>query len=1027
MYFQILCRNALLSFFALTLAACGSGGDTPVISITLNTATLTLDGKPVEGANFISTGGAQDTSGTTAANGEFTYTDNSTVEIRIGTTPLGNVSAASLAASLTMESLISDYQGNNSVIADLLAILAEGDDPATPQVTLPSTLEALSPLRDAVLTVNGKPLSGVRYITTAASSSTAARNIVTTDAYTDSSGKFEFDPLTTVTFMVGETVIGSSSGSSISPGSTVTLESVIAANPAAASNPTLLNLPTLLQISQGTTTAPPYYELPSLLADLDPVAKTVLTLGGNPVSGINFSSESNTGTTSQNGVFNQSGTSDVTFTISGLTIGTATNANLPTSIEALVTANTSSSPIIQNLPALLTDLNAADASNPTAIFRLYDLEQALFKPDSLPENRLLGINLETPQAEADGINQPLITADIFRVSRPFAENSCNDISYDTNGWPLELPTACADADTANAVSRYAFTRVLRYSTSQSVAAGTYTVLYDGKGAIHFSGMGCNRRIVDGVLLIDLAATNGCPNDIDSALGGFNDGRNPRGLEVSITEIDPADPIRNIRIIMPGGICKGSPFTRVNGPADCGITPYVSFVAVLKANRNAIVFNPDYLNFSKDFRVLRMMNLMEASPRRPESQTFNPCPAYPTYLTLQTSAESAAYDTAVAAYNSCILQPLTWAQRPTLEQPSWGGSYKTSVLKRQGVPLEVVIALANLLKAHPWLNIPHNADDDYISRYASLVADELDDSLIAHIEYSNEVWNSGFWGHNYNNLKGAQDSTISAMTNFASRDTAYSVRTRYYAKRSTAVFTSFENEFTDNTRLKRILGGQHKNASITGHMLSYDNTTEHTDAVAIAPYFHGCWSRTTNNNCADTTTVTKTISEATSLDHIFETIDGTYDNTVGITDAVRGDPDNLDGAIKSLVAQKAQLDLITSRKIDLYAYEGGQHLTVKWGDTTLTNDRKNNLLDFIYSANRDPRMKDRYTTLLNGWRDAGAKLFVVFTAPQTFNRYGTFGIKEHINSTRDSSPKYDAALTFQEALNGCWSGYIEDGC
>jgi|GEM_PF-916369 len=1026
MRIQTLCRYVLLFVLSTFLVACGSsGGD----DVTVHTSTLTVGGKTVEGAKFRSTGGEQDTNGTTAANGQFTYTDNSTVEIRIGNTLLGNAPAASLASGLTMESLITAYTGDDPVIKDLAAILKDGDDAATPQITLPADLASLNPIRDAILTVNGKPASNVHYISVAPSNTTATRNITATDAFSDTTGNFEFDSLTNITFKIGTAVIGTRSGSSIPVGSTVTLESLIDDNSAAASNPTLSTLPTLLLVSQGTPDAPTHYELPDNLAALDPVAKTVLTLASKPISGVSFTSGSNTGLTTQNGVFEQNGTGSVTFKVADLTIGTVANADLPTSVEALVAANPSTYPIIQNLPDLLIGLNAAGASNPTASFRLHDLEQQLFKPDSLPEGRVLGMNLETPQAEADGINQPLITADIYRVSRPLEESSCNDISYDSNGWPLELPAACASADTANGESKYAFSRVLQYSTSQSVPAGTYTVVYDGKGVIHFSGMGCNRRLTNGVLLVDLAATNGCPNPIDSSLSGFNNGDNPRGLEISITQIDAADPIRNIRIIMPGGICKGAPFTRVNNATACGDTPYVSFTEVLKANRNAIVFNPDYLNFSKDFRVLRMMNLMEASPRRPESYaTRNPCPAFPSNLADDaTASQTTAYNAAVDAYKACVLQPLTWAQRPTLDHPSWGGSHLTTVRKRQGAPLEVGIALANLLEAHPWFNIPHNADDDYIEQYANLLADELDDSLIAHIEYSNEVWNSGFWGHSYSNFMGEQDSTISAMPNFPSRTAQYSKRTRYYAKRSMEVFTAFESEFSDNKRLKRILGGQHKNSSIIGHMLSYGTAAQQTDAVAIAPYFHGCWSRSTNTNCANTTTVPQVIAEAKSLDDIFAAIDGVYNNTPGIPDATRGAPDNLDGTIKSLKAQKAELDLITSREIDLYAYEGGQHLTVKLGDPDYTTAEKASLQDFMEAANRDPRMKDRYTTLLNGWKDAGAKLFVLFTAPQTFNRFGTFGIKEHLNSPRTSSPKYDGALTFQEALNGCWTGYVEDGC
>lgn len=100
------------------------------------------------------------------------------------------------------------------------------------------------------------------------------------------------------------------------------------------------------------------------------------------------------------------------------------------------------------------------------------------------------------------------------------------------------------------------------------------------------------------------------------------------------------------------------------------------------------------------------------------------------------------------YRSCVTQSRSWDQRATLDDASWGGSHRTIVTERFGVPLEVTIALSNLLQAHPWLNIPHNADDNYVEEYAKQLANELDDSLQAHIEYSNEIWNSGFWAHNY---------------------------------------------------------------------------------------------------------------------------------------------------------------------------------------------------------------------------------------------------------------------------------------
>ncbi|RVU83682.1 hypothetical protein EOL70_15250 [Leucothrix sargassi] len=869
-------------------------------------------------------------------------------------------------------------------------------------------------LESSVLTVNNKPVSGARFASYGGTQNT--------QGVTASDGVLEhYDDSTTHDVYIGDVLIGRVDASDVSD--PLTIESLIAANSAAQSNPTLQNLPTILLEDQGSTVS--HYALPNTLAELDPISATILTLGGKPISGVDFVSGSESGSTSQNGVFIQDGSASISFQVAGLDIGSATTSELPTSIEALTAANDTDNPVIKNLASVLTELNAVGASNPIASFRLYDLEQQLLKPASLPENRVLGVNLETPQAEADHINQPLITADLFRVARPFAEGSCEDIVYDENGWPTAIPESCASANTAEGESKYAFTRILQFAPGASFPEGPYTVYYDGKGQIHFSGMGCNgTRIEEGLYTVEVKAANACPDDS----GKVQNINNIRGLEVSITQIDETDPIRNIRIVMSGGICKGNPFQRVLTEDACSSeAPYIAFNELYKNNDDVIVFNPAFLDFYKDFRVLRFMNAMEASPRRPESQVLNPC--------LNDEGESLTG----TEYEVCLLHTMEWEDRPTLQTAQWGGSYKTSVLKRLGIPVEVGIALANQLEAHPWFNIPHNASDEYVEQYATLVADELDDSLITHIEYSNEIWNAGFWGHHYVMQKGYNDPEISALENYPFRNSDYSVRTRYYAKRSTEVFKIFESVYFDTDRLKRILGGQHKFHTLADNMLAFEDTKDHTDAVAIAPYFHGCWSRknangTDHSSCSNTDTVAKTMSEATSLEDVFAVMNAPYDDTV-LDASLRGDPDSVEATIKLIAPQVAVTNSYSTEDhpIDLYAYEGGQHLTVSWGDNVTWENsdeadaRKSSLYDFFQAANRDSRMGEFYTRLLEGWKEAGAKQFVLFTSPQSFNRYGSFGLKEHLGMSRSDSPKYDAVLTFQEALLGCWPEFTEAGC
>lgn len=73
----------------------------------------------------------------------------------------------------------------------------------------------------------------------------------------------------------------------------------------------------------------------------------------------------------------------------------------------------------------------------------------------------------------------------------------------------------------------------------------------------------------------------------------------------------------------------------------------------------------------------------------------------------------------------------WAEMPTPDDFSYVW---------RGVPVPVMINLANSIGADPWFNIPHLADDDLVRRFAETVKDDLDPDRMAYIEFSNEVWN-----------------------------------------------------------------------------------------------------------------------------------------------------------------------------------------------------------------------------------------------------------------------------------------------
>ena len=684
--------------------------------------------------------------------------------------------------------------------------------------------------------------------------------------------------------------------------------------------------------------------------------------------------------TGLNGSFTYSSGGTVTFALAGQTF-TVTGASTVTA-EMLAASQASSScetacqnTVANNIELFL--LNADDDNNvnndinlnPSITPPAVSLNSEVFAA-KINEQRTkaglmplatftpsLGMNTEAAQAEQDSVAQVIPFADIFRVARPFRDlSSCTvgTINYDANGWPS--PSVGGNCTIRTALANNA--------NANNIPNGVYTVLYDGNGTLEF---GNNVTPV--------------PNSKTQGKEKITINFNGTQVNMNLKNIDPNDPIRNIRIVMPGGICEGNPFVRVVDSTGCPAGKYQAFADTL-VNRNAIVFNPDYLNFMKDFRVIRMMNFMEASP----------------------SEEACDGE---SDYNSCFLEEFNWSQRSKMTDPSWGASTRTKLRYRygRGVPLEVQVELANQLNAHPWFNIPHNATDDYVTQFATYVHDHLKTGLKAHVEYTNEAWNPIFWGALYARNKGAS---------LGLDDNLYWAGAYYYAQRATEIFKIWESVFTDNTRLMRIIGTDQTTIDWTRNILNHrhsvtqDAVKDHVDVVAMNSYFYGCNDR--QNRCdggsslipwtfeeiaTEYSSSQDTNRSVIALNKIFSVIDNA------------NDPYGLPELQKLIVKQANEVKKFNKA---LYAYEGGQHLTSSSNST---------LRELFIAANRDPRMGERYTTLLNAWKAAGGQQFMLYTQPQSFHQWGSFGIKESLLQPRSSAPKYDAAMKFQETQGKCW--------
>lgn len=664
------------------------------------------------------------------------------------------------------------------------------------------------------------------------------------------------------------------------------------------------------------------------------------------------------------------------------------------------------------------------------------LSPALRKINITPSTRLTftptsGINTEELIPEGTVTGQATALVDVFRLATPFKEESCpNIIQYDANGWITKLPSEaeceaefvrlnaeidkknqanseCANNNSgciphlkANLYNKAATTFMLRFMPAGSIPEGEYTLIYEGEGELNLSGLG----------VINNAKTSPItPKDnqtikvVDVTVNNVADWQRNAGLRLQITSIDESNPIKNIRLVMPGGICTNNPLEHITDPAQCLNNDYQSFASQIAENRNAIIFNPNYLKLLKNFKVVRAMNLMKASPRiQMGGKPLCPEDKYPT------DAEK----------DACVTTPLTWDQRSKMDSAFWGATAKLifgTITAEQslrgryahGAPLEVIVELMNQLKADPWFTIPHSANDDYVKRFADYVHRELHSDAKVYLEYSNETWNGIFWAAEYARIRGL-------ALNLDPRNNAFSAAYYFHTHRAIEIFKLWEKEFGSSERFVRLLGSKTNDTQtynsagkaqyisfMTRNMLERlkeRNELGYIDGVAIGPYFSGCQTRA-HIQCADTTKVPKLLSKVSNVDDVFDIIDNTNDPY----------------ALPELMLWiDGQSKLVKSYGKQLYAYEGGQHITVE--HTVVTDPvERDRLQGIFHAAQRDPRMKQRYITLLQAWDDAtgGSNPFVLYTIAQGFHDYGTFGLLEHLNQARSDAPKWDGYMTYVE--------------
>jgi hypothetical protein len=300
---------------------------------------------------------------------------------------------------------------------------------------------------------------------------------------------------------------------------------------------------------------------------------------------------------------------------------------------------------------------------------------------------------------------------------------------------------------------------------------------------------------------------------------------------------------------------------------------------------------------------------------------------------------------------------------------------------RGVPIEIMIDLANTLQVDPWFNVPTLAGDDYITGMAEMINRCLSPNLVPSVEYSNETWNSTFRQFDIVQRRG-EDLGLGDGDPFVAG-------LQYTAHRSLEVWDIWDSVFGQRA-YRRVLASQAANPFTGETQLAYQRAEgeptagDRADAYAIAPYF-----------------TVPGLDEPERLDEMRNlTVDELLD---------RAEADVAGRTRDDLIANMTMVDTFG---VELVAYEGGQHLVGAAGnqdDEQLTNN--------LIAANRADRMEGIYTDYLNLWSTEVAGQFNHFNDVTMPSRSGSWGSVEYLGQDPADAPKLRALLAFAAQVNG----------
>jgi hypothetical protein len=385
--------------------------------------------------------------------------------------------------------------------------------------------------------------------------------------------------------------------------------------------------------------------------------------------------------------------------------------------------------------------------------------------------------------------------------------------------------------------------------------------------------------------------------------------------------------------------------------------------------------------------------------------------------------------------------MDWGSTNASPQQEWtdrrrpAHAFRTGVLNRRspgagspgdretGVPFELMVALCNLTGRHLWINVPHLATDDFVTKLAQLIRFGSDgrnpytatnanpqfaplrSDLKVFVEYSNEIWSNGFSFPQGDWAEGEAESRGLS-------------RAQFNARRFSDTWRLFQQVFGGNERLVRVAaiftGLESYTRPFLQELGTYGTTLSppvRPDVMALTTYFgNGVQDFVVEKQFA----AGKLFNDPYWQSALFATqrqiAFDEWKRRILAGDTAQGggfDTTGVGGGFATTLRTLPQETL--GYALPIVAYEGGPSLYTDSLDSGASNAEgvptDDFVTTFIEAMNRDATISNVYDIHLNLAKQKGLRTHTPYTDAGLWSKYGQWGHLEIFEQRPADSPKY----------------------